>query len=217
MYCSSRKEFLEICRLVYDRYLTNSAGSNFSARASRNSLYVSISGNAKRTRLRMTPDDILHVTLEGEFLEGKGKLSRSWPTHQKMYMEFDFVGAVIHAHPKMTTALSCYSEPIPPLEDAMKKYGHIPILPRNIDVDSDEFGDEIVKIFRDKGKSFEKHGHAVLYPNHGVLVAAPSFDDAYDLLERLEFNSYAIVTNVLLSLANGYQKLNFEQSGASLE
>lgn len=217
MYTATREELLKVCRLVYDRELTNSAGSNFSARATEDSLYISIGGNAKKTRLRMSPDDLLHVTFDGKVLEGKGNFTQSWPTHLKMYQEFDFVGAVIHAHPKMTTALSCRPESIPPLEDAMKKYGSIPVLPRNLKVDSPEFGQAITDIFRSKGESFTKHGHAVLYPYHGVLVAAPNLDDAFDLLERLEFNSYAIISNALLNLTNGYQSLYSEKDGASLE
>jgi ribulose-5-phosphate 4-epimerase/fuculose-1-phosphate aldolase len=42
MYTAKRKEILEICRLVYDRHLTNAAGSNFSARASADTLYISM-------------------------------------------------------------------------------------------------------------------------------------------------------------------------------
>jgi ribulose-5-phosphate 4-epimerase/fuculose-1-phosphate aldolase len=38
MYTTTRTELLEVCRLVYDRDLTNAAGSNFSARLSRHRL-----------------------------------------------------------------------------------------------------------------------------------------------------------------------------------
>lgn len=200
MYTAKRRELLEICRLVYDRHLTNAAGSNFSARASENTLYVSINGNAKRNRLRMTADDLLLATFDGKVLEGEGKFSQSWPTHLKMYQNFDFVGAVIHAHPRYATAFACRDVPMPPFLDAMKKYGEIPVLPRYLKVDSPEFGDTIVEIFRKKGESFRKYGHGVLYPYHGVLVAAPNLDDAYDLLERIEYNATAILSNILLDL-----------------
>jgi ribulose-5-phosphate 4-epimerase/fuculose-1-phosphate aldolase len=38
----------------------------------------------------------------------------------------------------------------------------------------------------------------VLYPGHGVLVAGPTLDDAYDLLERMEFNAAAVLFGRLL-------------------
>lgn len=194
----SRQQLIEVCRLVYDRYLTNAAGSNFSVRASENNVYLTPTNNAKNNRLQMSPDDLLLVTMEGQILDGKGQLSRSWPTHRRIYQEFDYINAVIHAHPKMGTVFACRQESMEPLLDAMKKYGSIPVLPRHLEVDGPEFGEAIVEIFKSCEPSFMKHGHAVLYPYHGVLVAAPTLEDAYDLLERIEFNATAIIYSRLL-------------------
>lgn len=214
MYVASRTELLEICRLVYDRYLTNAAGSNFSARASEESVYVSISGNAKRNRLRMTPDEIIHARLDGTRLEGEGKVSQSWPTHLRMYTEFASVGAVIHAHPRYATALACRPEPMPPVLDAMKKYGEIPVLPRKLAVDSEEFADEIVRQFAQRRAALDKHGMAVFYPYHGVLAVGPTLDDVYDLLERIEYNAHAIIANAIVNIAGGYDRIaNIEEGG----
>lgn len=202
-----RRELLEICRLVYDRGLTNAAGSNFTSRASNDTFYVSINGNAKRNRLRMTADDLLLMNLDDTILEGEGKPTQSWLTHKRMYQEFEFIGSVIHAHPRYATAFACRNTNMPPLLDSMKKYGDIPVLPRNLKVDSREFGDEIVRIFKEKGDSFKKHGHGVMYPYHGVLVAAPTLDDAYDLLDRLEDNALTLFTNAVWDLTKtGFSK-----------
>jgi ribulose-5-phosphate 4-epimerase/fuculose-1-phosphate aldolase len=82
----------------------------------------------------------------------------------------------------------------------MKKFGEIPILARYLKVDGPEFGDAIVKIFEAKEESFKKHGHGVLFPYHGVLVAGPTLDDAYDLLERIEDNALALFTGAVWDL-----------------
>lgn len=198
MYTVTRQELLDVCKLVYERYLTNAAGSNFSGRASAITLYLTPTGNAKRNRMNMKADDLLLVDFAGNILDGRGSLSTSWITHRRMYQAFDYVGAVIHAHPKMTTVFACQEAPMPPLLDAMKKYGEIHVLPRNLKVDSPEFGDAIVDVFKSSESSFQKHGHAVLYPFHGCLVAAPTLDDAFDLLERMEFNAAAILYSKLL-------------------
>jgi L-fuculose-phosphate aldolase len=192
----TREELLEVCRLVYDRHLTNAAGSNFSVRASETTFYLTPTGNAKRTRLKMSSDDLLHVDKEGHILDGKGELSSSWSTHLAIYKAFDYVGAVIHAHPRIATIFACQEEPttpMPPFMDAMKKYGPIPVVPRALKVDSPAFGQWIVETFKATEASFKKHGHGVLYPYHGVLVAANTLDDAYDLLERMEYNATAIL------------------------
>jgi ribulose-5-phosphate 4-epimerase/fuculose-1-phosphate aldolase len=87
---------------------------------------------------------------------------------------------------------------MPPLLDAMKKYGPIPVLPRALKVDSPEFGQAIVDVFRSTEASFKKYGHGVFYPFHGILVAGPTLDDAFDLLERIEFNAAALLNCRLL-------------------
>ena len=193
----NRQQLIDICQLVYDRYLTNAAGSNFSVRSSKDTLYITPTNNAKNNRLRMGADDLLLVDYQGNILDGEGQLSRSWPTHLKMYQEFDCVNAVIHAHPKMATVFACRQTVMPPYLDAMKKYGSIPVLPRDLAVDSPEFGQAIAEVFRNTA-SFTKNGHAVFYPYHGILVAAPSLEDAYDLLERIEFNATAILFSRLM-------------------
>jgi len=198
MYTAKRKELIDICRLTYDRYLTNAAGANFSARASETTLFMTPTGNSKRNRLRMSPDDLLLVDFDGSILEGVGELSVSWPTHVRMYKEFDFIGAVIHAHPRYATVFSCREQPMPPLLDAMKKYGPIDNLPRELEVDSPGFGDAIVEEMRKHLEGLRKHGHSVLYPYHGVLAVAPDLDNAYDLIERMEFNATALIFSKLL-------------------
>lgn len=202
MYTVTRQELLEVCALVYERNLTNAAGSNFSGRASSNKVYLTPTGNAKRKRLRMNADDLLLVDMNGTILDGHGELSVSWPTHRRMYEEFDFIGAVIHAHPRWACIFACQTNPMPPLMDAMKKYGSIPVLPRELKVDSSEFGQAIVDVFRAKGESFRKYGHGVFYPYHGVTVAAPTLEDAYDLLERIEYNAIAILGSRILGFTS---------------
>jgi L-fuculose-phosphate aldolase len=194
----TRAELLEVCRLVYDRHLTNAGGSNFSGRLSPDSVLLTTTGNAKRTRLRMRPDDLLHVRLNGEVLEGHGQLSSSWPTHLGIYQAFAEVGAVIHAHPLYTTVFAARHQDLPVLLDGMKKYGPIPVLSGRNRIDSAEFVVEVVDCFRQHQAVLCKTGFGVLYPEHGALVAGPTLDDAFDLLERMEFNAVAILFGKLL-------------------
>jgi L-fuculose-phosphate aldolase len=189
----TRHELLEVCKLVYDRELTDAAGSNFSARASASTFYVTPHGNAKRTRLRMRSDDILLVDDADHVLDGQGAVSSSWSTHRRIYAAFPDVGVVVHAHPKLATVVACGPGPMEPLLDAMKKYGPIPLVPRKLPVDSPEFGDAVVELLRRDETGLQRHGQGVLYPFHGVLVAAPDLDDAFDLLERMEFNAASLL------------------------
>jgi L-fuculose-phosphate aldolase len=194
----TRSELLEVCRLVYDRWLTNAGGSNFSGRVASDSVLVTTTGNAKRTRLRMSPDELLNVRLDGTILEGEGELSSSWPTHQALYREFPDIGAVIHAHPFYATIFAAQCKDLPVLLDGMKKYGTIPCLSGRHKIDSPLFVEEVVELFRRHQETASRTGFGTLYPGHGVLVAGPTLDDAYDLLERMEFNAGAIILGRLL-------------------
>jgi L-fuculose-phosphate aldolase len=189
----TRAELLEVCRLVYDRWLTNAGGSNFSGRTTADSVLLTSTGNAKRTRLRMGPDDLLHVRLDGTIIEGHGELSSSWPTHQGLYREFREVGAIIHAHPLYATVFAAHGRDLPVLLDGMRKFGTIPSLSGNHKIDSPPFVEEVIEVFAAHRPTVAKCGFGVLYPGHGVLVAGPALDDAYDLLERMEFNAAAIL------------------------
>ena len=194
----TRDELLEVCRLVYDRWLTNAGGSNFSGRVSADSVLLTPTGNAKRTRLRMSPDHLLHVRLDGTVLEGDGELSSSWPTHQGLYHAFPEISAVIHAHPLYATIFAARSCPLVVMLDGMKKYGTIPPLSGRNKIDSPPFVEEVIEVFAEHRETVAKCGFGVLYPGHGVLVAAPTLDDAYDLLERMEFNAAAVLFGRLL-------------------
>jgi L-fuculose-phosphate aldolase len=195
---TTREELLEVCRLVYDRWLTNAGGSNFSGRISADSVLLTPTGNAKRTRLRMSPDHLIHVRLDGTVIEGQGELSSSWPTHQGLYHAFPEIGAIIHAHPLYATVFAAKRCDLPVLLDGMVKYGPIPALSGRNKIDSPPFVEEVVSAFMKHRETVAKCGFGVLYPSHGVLVAGPSLDDAYDLLERMEFNAAAVLLGRLL-------------------
>src|SRR6185503_7583220 len=141
--------------------LTNAGGSNFSGRISPDSVLLTTTGNAKRTRLRMSPDDLLHVRMNGEVLEGYGGLSSSWPTHRGLYEAFPEGGAVIHAHPLYTTVFAAKHMDLPVLLDGMKKYGSIPVLSGRNRIDSPEFVVEVVDCFRQHQAVLCKTGFGV--------------------------------------------------------
>jgi L-fuculose-phosphate aldolase len=197
----TRTDMLEVCGLVYDRWLTNAGGSNFSGRLTADTVLVTTTGNAKRTRLRMNADQLLHVRLDGTVLEGDGELSTSWPTHRGLYEAFASIGAIIHAHPFYATIFAAHGRDIPVLLDGMRKYGTIPCLSGRHKIDSPRFVEEVLNVFDQHRDTASRTGFGVLYPGHGVLAAGPRLEDAYDLLERMEFNAAALILGRLLDQA----------------
>ena len=161
-------------------------------RSRADSVLLTPTGNAKRTRLRMSPDHLLHVRLDGTVLEGDGELSSSWPTHQGLYQAFPEIGAVIHAHPLYATifaARSCdHSGGAGRNEEVRRRSRPSPVGTRSIVRLSSR---KSLRFSRPTATRSRSRGFGVLYPGHGVLVAGPTLDDAYDLLERMEFNAAA--------------------------
>ena len=190
----TRTDLLEVCGLVYDRWLTNAGGSNFSGRLTADTVLVTTTGNAKRTRLRMNADQLLHVRLDGTVLEGDGELSSSWPTHRGLYEAF---------------AEHWRSHPCAPLlcnDFRGARSGHSGLARWDEEVRNHPLPfrppqDRFPSLRRRGGQRLRStprrpppgRGFGVLYPGHGVLVAGPRLDDAYDLLERMEFNAAALI------------------------
>jgi L-fuculose-phosphate aldolase len=195
MKSATRSELIEVGRLLYDRFLTNAAGGNLSARASQGTFYATSTGNSKRTRLHMTPEDLLLIRLDGTVLDGDGEPTSSWRTHRRVYEAFPAVNAIIHTHPRMITAFTCRNEMLPPILDVMKKYGPVPIVAPELTVDSAPFAEAVAEALRPLEDKVSRFGHSVLYPYHGVITVAPSLDDAYDMLERMEWTATAILLN----------------------
>lgn len=184
--------------MAYDRQLTDAAGGNFSLRLDAGSFLATRTKNTKSTLMEMSPDDLVVVDPAGSLLEGSGQVTSSWPTHSAVYQAFPAVAAVIHAHPRYTNIVAAALKPMPACLDVMAKYGEIPILSGLHKVDSADFAAEVVASLARRRAELEKFGHAVLYPRHGVLVAAPNLDDTFDLLERIESNAVALVFSRLL-------------------
>ena len=86
---------------------------------------------------------------------------------------------------------------MPPFLDAMKKYGPVTILPATWRLTAQNLVRRLCGCSRRRNRVFERTG-TMLYPYHGVLVAAPTLDDAYDLLERIEYNAAAILFSRLI-------------------
>ncbi len=198
MSLTPRQHLVRVCRVAYERHLTNAAGGNFSIKLEDGTFLSTKTKNTKSTLMEMSPEDLVIVDLGGTLLEGSGQVTSSWPTHSAVYREFPSVRAVIHAHPRYATVIAAAQRPMEPYLDVMDKFGAIPVLGGENKVDTPAFAAEVARVLALRRESVDRFGHAVLYPRHGVLVAAPSLDDAFDLLERIESNAVALLFARLL-------------------
>jgi L-fuculose-phosphate aldolase len=71
-----RKEMSVICRLMWERRLTNAAGGNFAVRVDENRILISPSMMAEHRHCMLGPEDFMLIDYDENILEGTGKLSR---------------------------------------------------------------------------------------------------------------------------------------------
>jgi len=191
--------FIEVCRLIYERGLSDSAGGNVSVRHG-GLIYISPRYMGSRYHWNIRPEQISVLNVSREVIYGPETLSRESKAHFAIYEAFPDVGSVIHAHPRHIMVFAAACRPIPPLLEYTRKFGPIrPIKPAP--AHSTELAERVVALLREQGGDFTKHGAAVLLPYHGIIVAGRDLDDAYDTLERLETAARCALLRKLLENA----------------
>ena len=101
-----RNEIIRVGKLMYDRGLIVATDGNLSARIDSNRILATPSGLCKGY---MQPDQLIVVDLEGKPIGGARhdlKPTSEMRMHLEAYRQRPDIGAVVHAHPATTIALS---------------------------------------------------------------------------------------------------------------
>ena len=167
-----KKEITEFMALSYERGLTSSLSGNISVRAEQ----VVFISPTKVPRYRIRPDDVSVVTMMGEHLEGKHP-SSELPTHLAIY-EATESSAIVHAHSRFATALSCLGNDLEsPDVEGKHLLGRVPLIPYEEPGTSD-LGEAVSRgILGCKG---------VLLQNHGLIAVGTNLEEAFIVAEAIE-------------------------------
>jgi len=145
-------------------------GGNISARAGDNHLLIKPSGLRFED---LTPESMVHMTLEGEVLEDGLKPSSDAATHAYIYRSMPLVGGIVHTHSPYATAWAAVGREIPCILTAMADEfgGPIPLGGFAL-IGGEEIGREVVR-------TLENHpSPAVLMQSHGVFTIGKTPQDA---------------------------------------
>lgn len=184
------RALLEAGERLDARQLIAGTEGNLSARLADGSILITASGRFKGL---LTPHDLVRVNLEGEVLEGKRGMSSEGWTHLAAYKAREDIGAVVHAHPPHTLALTLrgWNLEAVPLAEAAYSFGSVPTCrfavpgtPEGAAVIDDWIGQ------RD----------AVLLDRHGALTVGADLWQALARMEMLE----AVARVILLAGGPGY-------------
>lgn len=175
-YESARREICDVCHLLYERGYVVSNDGNVSLRVGENRILITPSGVGKG---RMTEDMLVLCDLDGNVLAGDRHPSSESRMHLMIYRERADVGAVVHAHPPMSTAFAICRKPLKEryLAEMVVGLGEVPVT---------EFAMLSTEEVPNSVKPFVQDHSAVLLANHGALTWGPSLLSAFDRMETVE-------------------------------
>jgi L-fuculose-phosphate aldolase len=126
-----------------------------------------------------TPDDLLHLALDGAVLAGGRRPSSEWPFHAAIYKARPDASAVVHTHSPRATALACARRGIPAFHYMIALCGGADIRCADYATfGTPELADNAVKALADR--------KAVLLANHGVIALGGSLAGAHQIAAEVE-------------------------------
>jgi L-fuculose-phosphate aldolase len=184
---------VEIAHLLYDRYLTNSAGGNMSCRVG-DRVYVTPRGLGSRHRWQLQEDMIL--VFDGDFNSVEGNphmVSRESKMHFACYRHFPQINGVIHAHPRYLNVFASAGRPLTPTSVYTEKFGTVEVV-SPLPSHSQELADAVVEKLALRQETLERNGLGLILAWHGAVTVGRDLADAYDTLERLEWSAHTLLT-----------------------
>jgi L-ribulose-5-phosphate 4-epimerase len=139
---------------------------------------------------RLSPDDIVVLSLDGEVVEGELRPSSDTPTHLAMYRHFDAIGGIVHTHSRYATVFAQARRGIPCLgtTHADHFHGTVPVtrVPTPEEVDEDYEANTGAVIIRRFESLDPTTMPAVLVAGHAPFVWGSTVATALDNAIALE-------------------------------
>ena len=179
-------ELVDAGRHVVDRGLVQASGGNLSARLPGTDRFLVTASGTWLDRL--TPDDVVELSLDGAQVGGEARPSVEWRLHQRTYAVRADVSAVVHLHPQHVLLVEMLGAPIRFTTLDHQFYlgsaGRVPFLPSG----SREIADAAAVVARDHD--------AVVLAHHGCSALGDTVSMA--LRRALNLEEAAMMTYRLL-------------------
>ncbi len=173
----ARMELVDVCKRLYDRKLTVSAGGNMSVRLNDNEFLITPSGRNKGS---LKPEELIKMDLGGNVLS-PGKPSIEHKFHLQLYLKNNETKAVVHCHPLNCVALAVLGKNIRTslTPEGILLLGDVPMVDYKTP-GSQELVDAVAEC---------SDSVAMLMKKHGALTQGKSLEEAYNRMEELEFQA----------------------------
>lgn len=128
---------------------------------------------------RLTPGDVVVLTLEGTVVDGGRKPTSELGFHQALYLARPDAGAVVHTHSPYATTMACLGWEIPAVHYLVGFSGKkVPLAPYAT------FGTP--ELAASVASAIDGY-NAVLLANHGLVTVGPDLPRAFAAAEEIEF------------------------------
>jgi L-fuculose-phosphate aldolase len=194
----TRIKIAELGQLMFDRFLTDTAGGNISARVG-DLVCITMAGCGSNYRWRITADQVLVTDLSGNVIKGQGKISREAKTHYRLYQCYSEGQAVVHCHARNVLVFACAGLPIAPCLESTLKFGTIPVC-QYAPAHSDELAEHIAASMEGRESQITKMAALTIAPWHGLFSFGKNLDTAFDAAERTEVNAQVALHSHLLGV-----------------
>ena len=187
-----RRDVVTVCKRLYERGLIAGPDGNVSVRLSADRILVTPAGMSK---VDVTSDDLVELSLEGKHLRGSRRASSEVLMHLRIYQRRPDVQAVVHAHPPLATGFAVAGESFAScvLPEMIFQVGWVPLVP---------YATPGTPQLADAFDPYVASHDAFLMANHGATTVGPTLTMAHQRMESLEHSARILLTARLLGRVN---------------
>jgi len=195
----ARELIAQVGRIMLERNLTDLAGGNISIRVE-DKIAMSPSYAGQRKFWQLKPEEVLVLDLQGNLLDGEGKISREAPVHLKLLNSFyPQCQAVIHAHPRNIMVFCAARQVVPPVLENTCKFGEIKLAEyARGGVQNRQLAENVYEALCGQENRMAGQAAAVMVPWHGLFAAGKDLCSVLDAVERIEVNARCIIMGKVL-------------------
>jgi L-fuculose-phosphate aldolase len=184
----SRREIVNIGKMLHQRGYIAACDGNLSVRLSRNEVLVTPTAMSKGA---MKSADLVIVDMSGRKLKGRREVTSEIGMHLLIYRMRADVNGIVHAHPRTATGFAAAGMALdqPLACEVVIGLGQIPLAPYGTPGTP-----ELARTLEPLVPQYD----AILMANHGVVTYGSDLQSAYMKMETVEhFAQIALVTHIL--------------------
>ena len=169
------EEVIKYAKMLNTENLSALRSGNISVRY--NDGFLITPSGVKYSSLKI--DDIVFVSLNGQFDEKKQKPSSEWKFHRDIYKNKREAKAIVHSHSTNATAVSAHGKSIPAFHYMVALAGGNDIKCADYATfGTEELSNNIIRALENR--------KACLMSNHGQVAFEKSLDKAFELAQEIE-------------------------------